>query len=177
MRILAFDPGYARLGWGAISASERSSQLKLLEYGVIETPAKQEITLRMHELHIGLRKLIQKIKPDCIGMERLYFSKNQKSAAGVYQAQGLILAAAGESKSSVWELEPRRIKYALSGSGKASKEQLMQIICRILGQTKAIWPDDAADALACAIAAYFQFRSAKLAPSLNMLYSPPPPPP
>ena len=162
MQILAFDPGYARLGWGAVSATEGSTQLKLLEYGVIETPAGQESSLRMRELYLRVRELIQRIEADCIGMERLYFSKNQKTAAGVYQAQGLILAAAGEAKCSVRELEPPKIKRALTGSGKAGKAQIMQITCRILGQTEPIWPDDAADALACAIATYFQFRSSQL---------------
>lgn len=162
MKILAFDPGYARLGWGAISASKNSSRLQLLDYGLLESSAKKEKSLRMRELYVSLQELIQKIKADCISMEGLYFSKNQKTAAGVYQAQGLILAAAGEAKRSVWELEPRKIKRALTGSGNASKEQLMRVACRILGQTKMIWPDDAADALACAIAAYFQFRSKEL---------------
>ena len=159
MQILAFDPGYARLGWGALSVSEGSEQLKLLDYGLIETSEAEERSLRMYTLQQELRRLVQRIKPACIAMERLYFKKNQKTASGVYQAQGLILAAAGEINGPVLELEPRKIKLALTGSGNASKRQLMEITCRILGQTKAIRPDDAADALACAVAAYFRFRS------------------
>ncbi len=159
MRIMAFDPGYGRMGWACIIQKPEQGQLQYLSCGVLETKAGQAMTLRMAKLLKEIRNIMAKYQPDCFAMERLYFSRNQKTAAGVYQAQGLILAAAGERGASLEELEPKLIKKAVSASGKASKAQLMKICCRILSLEKDIRPDDAADALACAIAAYFRFQS------------------
>ncbi len=160
MQILAFDPGYGRLGWGAVSFPNSLQSVVLLGCGTVETHSKQDMSLRMQTLYGELCSLIEKYQPDCIAMERLYFSRNQKTAVGVYQAQGLILAAAGKAKHCVKELAPKVIKKAITGSGASTKEQLMQITCRILQQDEVIYPDDAADAVACAIASYFYFYSA-----------------
>ncbi len=157
MRILSFDPGYSRLGWGLVHTQGHKNSLELVGYGVIETAAKQPMSLRMCSLYQQITRLINDLKPDHITMERLYFSTNQKTAAGVYQAQGLILAAAGQANYTVEEMEPKRIKRILTNSGNATKQQMMHIVCRILNQPK-ITPDDAADAVAGAIAAYFHLR-------------------
>lgn len=173
MRILAFDPGYARLGWGAINTSSNfsniSSNLSIIGYGTLESSLKDSPSLRMYSLYKQLAELIKKIKPSHLGMERLYFSKNKKTVAGVYQAQGLILALAGKNNCPFVEIEPVKIKKSLTGYGSASKNAVMQMTARLLNQDNIVGYDDASDALACAIASYFHFSSLEKQGDLQIL--------
>ena len=179
VRILAFDPGYGRLGWGAVSNDSNSHKqsafslapntslniikptnaLQLIAYGVLETPSNHAMSSRMHALQKQIGEIVKELQPEYIFMERLHFSKNQTTVAGVYQAQGLILAAAGSIDLDVKELAPTTIKQALTGSGRAAKKQLMLVVCRVLNLSEQIQPDDAADAVAVAIAGWFVLQS------------------
>ena len=153
MRILAFDPGYGRLGWGAIE------NLEFLDCGLIETELKKSMSSRLAELQEKIQKCIYKIQPKMIVMERLYFHKNKKTIAGVYQAQGIILASAGSLNYEVKEINPSSIKRIITGSGKANKEDIVKMLHHIVKQKIQFKQDDTSDALACAIAGHFLIHS------------------
>ena len=153
LSFLGFDPGYGRLGWGVIQNESKRSKFSLVDYGVIETSSEVEMARRIYTIHQESYRLIQRFSPHKLAMERLYFSKNQKTAVGVYQAQGVILSAAAAHAYEVREIDPKVIKRIVTGSGNASKIQVHQILLQILSHTSDIRPDDAADAVAVALAA------------------------
>ncbi len=161
MRILGFDPGYARMGWGAVSSLEGFGieKAKTIGYGTIETPPLQSPSQRMSTLYKESSLLMENVQADVVVMERLYFSKNQRTAAGVFQAQGVILAAAGQRNCFFTELSPTTVKLSLTGSGHADKEQVMTMVCRLLNLASPIQADDASDGLATAVAGLIHVKS------------------
>ncbi len=157
MLVLAFDPGYSRLGWGVVQnrkLPQRSSSIiyETVGYGLIATKTGLPIEVRLKEIYKESCQLIENFNPDYIIIEKLYFSRNRRTAAGVYQAQGVLFAASGSFPCKLIQLEPKRIKKALTGSGQAGKEDIMRMVCRLLNLRYPVTPDDTADALACAIA-------------------------
>ena len=161
MRILGFDPGYARMGWGAISSLEGFGieKAKTIGYGTIETPPLHPPSQRMATLYKESSLLMENVRADVVVMERLYFSKNHRTAAGVFQAQGVILAAAGQRNCFCTELAPTTVKLTVTGFGHANKGQVMTMVCRLLNLVPPIQPDDASDGLATAIAGLIHFKS------------------
>ncbi|MFH1099101.1 MAG: crossover junction endodeoxyribonuclease RuvC [Candidatus Uhrbacteria bacterium] len=148
MIVLGLDPGIARLGYGVI-ASERGSD-RCVAFGVIETP-KGEIGLRLIALRNALRDLFALHQPDRICVERLYFSKNIKTAIVVGEARGVILLACAEAGVPVVEVQPQDVKQAVTGYGAADKKQVQLMVQALLKLPELPTPDDAADALAVAL--------------------------
>jgi crossover junction endodeoxyribonuclease RuvC len=155
MRILAFDPGYGITGWGVVD----EPPLTAVEYGAIETNARDKHEVRLLEIFHTSRELIARFKPSCIVVETLFVSKNAKTAGGVYESRGVILAACAESGTEVIELGPTTIKKTVTGSGQATKQSVHQMVKRLLGISQNIRPDDTADALAGAIAGILAAKS------------------
>ena len=149
-RILGLDPGYGRLGYGCIE--ETKGKLHAVEFGCIETPKGEDHAMRLREVHEQLGDLLQRLKPSVVGVESLFFSKNVKTALAVGEARGVILLTLAQHNLSVAELSPQEVKMAVTGYGKAEKRQVQQMVMKILGLAKPPQPDDAADALALAIA-------------------------
>ncbi|MBX7057078.1 MAG: crossover junction endodeoxyribonuclease RuvC [Leptospirales bacterium] len=161
MKVLAFDPGYGRTGWAVIESCRMQPGFRHCAYGVIETSSALTIGARLAELHEAAYALLSEYLPDHLVMEKLFFGRNLTTAAGVYQAQGVLLALAGSRQLGVLELSPSSIKSAIAGGGRADKAQIQLMVRRLLGIDEAIRPDDAADALAGAIAGFLQLRGAK----------------
>ncbi len=159
MRIIAFDPGYGRTGWGVVEAGQRANEFRALGYGVMETEPALSQSLRLYSLSEQCTRLLAEYDPDHAVMETLYFSQNQTTAAGVYQAQGALLACVGQRGLPLLELSPSTIKSVIAGSGRAGKLEVGRMVERLLGIPGPIRPDDAADALAGAIAGLFHVRS------------------
>lgn len=147
--IVGIDPGTATLGFGAIESS--GNKFKLLEYGVITTPAKQDPGTRLLHIYESLMELFGKVKPDLVAVEKLFFAKNITTAMSVAEARGVVLLAAASSRIKVVEATPLQVKQAITGYGKADKKQMQQMVKTILGLSEVPKPDDAADALAIAI--------------------------
>lgn len=158
MRVLAFDPGYGRTGWGVVERSDRAPGFAACGFGVIETASGQAIALRLAELAAAAAELVARFAPDQLVMETLFFGRNHTTAAGVYQAQGVLLSIAGNRCLPVIELSPNTIKSVITGGGRADKSQVTQMVQRLLGIDTPIRPDDAADALAGAIVGLLQMR-------------------
>jgi len=150
MIILGVDPGLSLTGWGIIAASG-SKTLSLIEYGCIRTKPSIPLTERLKTIHLTLRGLMQKHKPEVMAIEELFFSKEAKTVAAVGQSRGAILLAAALENLPVCEYNPRHVKISLTGYGSADKNQIQQMVKMLLRMSEIPQPDDAADALAMAI--------------------------
>ncbi len=147
--ILGIDPGYAIVGYGAICFS--LNKYKTLAYGAIETEATDLFEKRIEKIYNDMIYIINKLKPDVLSIEKLYFQNNQKTAINVAQARGVILLSARLSSVPIYEYTPLQVKTAVTGYGKAKKQQVMEMTKRLLCLKKMPRLDDTADALAIAI--------------------------
>lgn len=149
MIVLGIDPGYALMGWGVVEAE--GSRMKLINYGCIETKAGVPMQTRLRTLQLGIRDLLNIYKPDDVAFEELFFARNVTTALMVGAARGAAIIAAAEYTSNLYEYTPMQIKQAITGYGKADKKQIQQMVKLLLKLEEIPKPDDAADAIACAI--------------------------
>ncbi len=149
MIILGIDPGYAIIGWGCLRY-ERGHFMPLA-FGAITTSAGMPFVERLERIDAEMSKLLAELKPDAMAIEKLYFKNNQKTAIEVAQARGVILLDAQKYHVPIFEYTPLQVKSAVTGYGKAEKEQVMEMTRRLLRLDKVPKPDDTADALAIAI--------------------------
>lgn len=149
MRILGIDPGTATTGFGVIDYVKKEP--KVVDFGVITTPAKQPLASRLDTIFTEINQLITQHRPDAMAVEHLYFASNVTTAMSVSQARGVALLAAARNDLSVAEYTPLEIKQATTGYGRAEKRQMQEMVKTLLGLTSIPRPDDAADALAIAI--------------------------
>ena len=148
MIIIGIDPGLARVGYGIIEASNGNK--KLLDCGIIETPKGKLEEKRLLEIFQDLKKLINKWNPDYAAVEKFFFYKSSTTIS-VVQARGVIMMTLGESKIPISEYAPAQIKLTITGSGKASKREVLDSVMFHLNLNYAPKPDDSADALAIAL--------------------------
>ena len=149
MIILGIDPGLATLGYGVIETN--SIKHKLIQYGVLTTPAHTEMPQRLRSLYTGMNQLLDIYKPDEVAFEELFFSKNVTTGINVSMARGVALLAVAQRTDKLFEYTPMQIKQAVTGYGKADKHQMQQMVKILLNMKEIAKPDDAADALAVAI--------------------------
>ncbi|MEI8338638.1 crossover junction endodeoxyribonuclease RuvC [bacterium] len=149
MRIIGIDPGTGILGFGVIDYEK--GQSKLVDAGVIRTPANQDNAIRLETIYDELSSIIKETKPDHMSVEKLFFAQNVTTAMAVSQARGVVLLCARQSKLEIFEYTPLQIKQAITGYGRADKKQIQEMVKAILGLKTIPKPDDAADALAAAI--------------------------
>lgn len=144
--IIGIDPGTAITGYGIIQGTT------ILEYGVIRTHTSQPIQQRLVTLYACLSKLLRQYSPAQAGCEKVFFSKNVKTASDVGQARGVIMLALAQHGVAIAELTPPQVKQSVTGYGAATKIQIQRMTQRILQLKHLPKPDDAADALAMALA-------------------------
>lgn len=149
MIILGIDPGIAIVGYGFLEL--KGNSYKVLDYGAITTEAKVPLPERLDAIYEEMNELIERYKPDDIAFEELFFNKNVKTAITVAQARGVEVLAAKESGAGLYEYTPLQVKQAIVGYGRATKNQVQEMVRIILNLEKVPKPDDVADALAVAI--------------------------
>ncbi len=149
MIVLGIDPGTAATGYGIVERN--GSRLRAIDYGCVETRAGVELPQRLLEIHSAVSQLIELHRPALLGVERLFFNRNVQTAFAVGQARGAVLLAAAEHGLPVFEYGPHEVKMAVTGYGRAGKEQVQRMVQVVLGMPALPRPDDAADALAVAI--------------------------
>ena len=149
MTILGIDPGLALLGYGVINSG--NGKVSLIECGTVVTKAETPFPRRLAQIHQNVGELIVKHQPDCIAFEELFFGRNVTTAIQVAQARGAAMAAAFGTGAELFEYTPMQIKQAVVGYGRAEKKQVQEMVRLLLGMDQIIRPDDAADAVACAI--------------------------
>jgi crossover junction endodeoxyribonuclease RuvC len=149
MLALGIDPGTAICGYGLVEM--QGSRLKAVKYGAVLTSPKSRAEDRLLKIYNELDALINEYKPDVMGVEQLFFNRNVTTAIPVGQARGVILLAAAKNKLELVERTPLQVKQSVVGYGKATKEQVIYMVQKILHLPAAPHPDDVADALAVAI--------------------------
>ena len=149
MRVLGIDPGLATMGWGVIESDGYRD--RLIQYGALETYPRDTFPTRLGSLYTGVKGLLNTFKPDEIAFEELFFSKNITTGIQVAGARGVALAACQDYTDKLYEYTPMQIKQAVVGYGGADKHQVQMMVRMLLGIREVPRPDDAADAVACAI--------------------------
>ena len=147
--VLGIDPGYALMGWGVVESE--GSRMRLINYGCVETKAGVPMQTRLRTLQLGVRDLLRIYRPDDVAFEELFFARNVTTALMVGAARGAAIIAAAEYTENLYEYTPMQIKQAVTGYGKADKKQVQQMVRLLLKMDTVPKPDDAADAIACAI--------------------------
>ena len=149
MRILGIDPGYAIVGYGFVDY--HAGKLTPVDYGAITTPAGMEFGQRLEIIFRQMNLMLDHMKPDAMGIEKLFFTNNQKTGIDVAQARGVIMLAGSMHNVPIFEYTPLQVKQGVVGYGLAEKKQVMEMTKKLLKLKEAPKPDDTADALAVAI--------------------------
>jgi crossover junction endodeoxyribonuclease RuvC len=147
MKVMGVDPGLTRAGFAVVE--QTGGKLRSLEFGTIR--GSGEIPDQLAALRSRLAEAIETHRPDEMAVERLFVTRNQRTAVRVGQASGIALLAAAEAGIPVVEYGPLQVKQAVVGVGSATKDQVSFMVRRILGLTERPETADAADALALAI--------------------------
>jgi len=149
MIVLGIDPGTANTGYGVVE--RRGSRLLALDGGVITTRPEAPAQIRLANIHRRVCELLDEHKVSVLSMEDVYFGRNVSSAFAVGQARGVVMLAAGQRRLPCVSYTPQQIKYAVCGSGRADKDQVMRMVQMLLSLESPPRPDHASDALAIAI--------------------------
>lgn len=149
MRVLGIDPGLAIVGYGIIDFD--GNRYKVVDYGVITTPAKTSYAKRIKQIYDAMELLIDEYNVDEVAIEELFFNQNTKTAIDVAQARGAIVLSVMNKEKKLFEYTPLQVKQSVCGYGRADKKQIQDMVQRILSLKNIPKPDDAADALAIAI--------------------------
>ena len=148
--LLGIDPGTAVTGFGVVAVDERR-RAELVQCGVIRTPAKAPLAVRLMEIHEGVGALIDEFAPAAVCVESTFYGKNVRSALTLGQARGAIIVAAALRAVEIVEYAPREIKKAVVGTGAATKDQVAYMVRRHLRLRSDPKPSDAADGIAAAL--------------------------
>ncbi len=146
MRVLSIDPGFGRLGIAVIE--KRLGKERILYSNCLKTSAKESFHQRLLIIGKGVKKLIKKYRPEHIAIEKLFFNTNQKTAFQVSEIRGMIIYIALGNKIPVFEYTPLQIKVAVTGYGRSNKEQVTEMLKKIIAIEKSIETDDEFDAIA-----------------------------
>lgn len=147
-RILGIDPGTLRTGFGVVES--RGSSYVHLHSGVIAPGRKDVLPAKLHRIYTGLREVIDSLAPHAVAVEQIFTHRNARSALLLGHARGIALLAAAECGLPIFEYAPAVVKKAVTGYGRADKQQVMQMVSMLLGLAAPL-AEDASDALAVAI--------------------------
>ena len=150
MRILGIDPGLTRCGIGIVDRSG-TRDVTLVHVEVVRTPAAEEPYTRLLAVADRVEAVIEELRPDSVAVERVFAQANVRSIMGTAQAAGVAMVSAARAGLPLGMHTPSEVKAAVTGSGRADKKQVQEMVRRILHLDAAPRPADAADALAVAI--------------------------
>ena len=149
MRVMGVDPGSRVAGYGIVERI--GNRLKALDYGVVKARAADPVPRRLRAIFEGMRSVIAEHRPDVVSIEEVFYGKNVASALRMGEGRGVAILAAALDDVEVVEYAPSVVKKAVVGRGRASKEQVQEMVRIILGLAQTPAPDHAADALALAV--------------------------
>jgi crossover junction endodeoxyribonuclease RuvC len=149
MFVLGIDPGLTRTGYGIIETSGRSE--RAVAAGVIRTDPDRPTGERFVELARDLRDVVGEFRPTAAAIEQVFVNNNRQTAMSVARASGIALLVLSEAGLETAEYTPSAVKMALTGSGRADKQQMQRVVAMRLGLPSVPEPADAADALAIAL--------------------------
>ena len=149
MRVLGLDPGSRYTGWGILDRS--GSRLEPVAHGRIALPQKKPLSVRFGILGREIASLLERWNPETAALESLFHGVNTRSLIVLAQARGALLGTLGAARIEVVEYSPTEIKSAVTGNGRADKEQVARMVAMILGLRDVRMSPDESDALAVAI--------------------------
>lgn len=149
MIILGIDPGFGRLGYGIIEY--KFNKFRVIEYGCITTPPKEELSKRLIKIDNDLQSIISRYNIEVAAIEELFFNTNTRTAIHVAEARGVVLCTLEKNNIKIAEYTPLEVKQALVGYGRADKLQIKQMVKEFLKLESMPKLDDTTDALAIAI--------------------------
>lgn len=152
--ILGIDPGTAVMGYGIINQSQQ--QLHAVQYGIVQLHRYTTHALKLKQIFARITQLINTFNPDEVALEAPFYGKNVQSMLKLGRAQGVVMAAALTKDIPIIEYAPRKIKYAVTGYGHASKEQIARMLVSLLKLPTLPELYDASDALAVAVCHAYQ---------------------
>ncbi|MCA9018330.1 MAG: crossover junction endodeoxyribonuclease RuvC [Planctomycetaceae bacterium] len=156
-RLLGIDPGLNRTGYALLEYSLKGPVLR--EGGIIRSTQESNLASRVHEIGSGIREVIEEFRPDIMVIEQVFTTPRfPKSSIIMAHARGAILYAAHDAGVPVVHYTPTQIKRLITGSGRASKEQMQHAIKTELGLKTILEPNDVADAFAAALCHYHTIR-------------------
>lgn len=163
--IIGIDPGTNVMGYGVLGI--KGKKPLLIAMGVIKLSKFESHYLRLKRIHERVAGLIEQYMPDEMAIEAPFFGKNVQSMLKLGRAQGVAMSAALERDIPITEYEPRKIKMAITGNGAASKEQVQEMLRRILDiPREQLLPElDATDALAASLCHFYALQKPASAPS------------
>ncbi|WP_296667771.1 crossover junction endodeoxyribonuclease RuvC [Demequina sp.] len=151
MRILGVDPGLTRCGLGVVDSGSART-VTLVDVRVATSPASDDTPARLAQISAVLESVLDQHRPAAVAMERIFARSNVSTIMGTAQVSGIIMLAAERRGLPLVLYTPSEVKAAVTGEGRAGKEQVTFMVQRILGLAEPPRPADAADALAIAIA-------------------------
>lgn len=157
MRVLGIDPGYDRLGLAIVE--KNSGQDKLIFSTCLVAPKNKTFESRLVKIGTEINELINQWQPDTLAIEKLFLTKNQKTASRVSEVRGMVIYLAASHGLTVYEYTPMEIKLAIAGYGKASKEQVINMVTMITGMKGSKKHDDEYDAIATGLTCLARERS------------------
>jgi crossover junction endodeoxyribonuclease RuvC len=162
-RYLGIDPGLNCTGYAVLERGSRGPVLR--EGGVIRSTQKLSLSQRVLEIGQGVREVLEQYQPAVMAIEQVFSTvQYPKTALLMAHARGAILFAAAERNAQVVHYTARQIKRLLTGSGKASKDQVQHAIRNELHLKDLLEPNDVADAAAVALCHYYMSQRANPAP-------------
>lgn len=153
-RILGIDPGTNLLGFAVIEVE--GEHIEVLEIGVLHLKDKEEHTEKLKEIFLEIQAIIERYLPGELAIEAPFFGKNVQSMLKLGRAQGVAMAAGMTMGLKITEYSPKKVKQSVTGNGNASKEQVAEMLCRMLPISIGKFPLDATDALSVAVCHHYQ---------------------
>ncbi len=150
MRVLGLDPGLTRCGIGVVDGGAGRT-VSCVAVDVVRTPSDLPVERRLRLIGDVVEQWIEQHRPDVVAIERVFSQNNVRTVMGTAQASGVIALLAARAGLPVAFHTPSEVKAAVTGEGRAGKEQVISMVTRLLGLATAPRPADAADALALAI--------------------------
>jgi len=157
MKIIAIDPGYERLGIAVIEREQKNKEV-LIYSECFKTDKKLPHPERLNLVGKRIAELILKYKPEFLATEKLFFSKNTKTAMQVAETRGIIINEAMQHNLKVREFHPAEIKIAITGHGRSDKKQIIDMLPRLINIKTKISYDDEYDAIACGLTFFAHYR-------------------
>ncbi len=149
MRILAFDPGYERLG---VAVLEKENGKEILHYSAcIQTSAKLDFPTRLGELGEAVELLIKEWKPKAVALEKVFFTNNSKTAMQIAEVRGMLIYIAATRALAVHQYTPNEVKVAVTGNGRADKSAIALMVPKLVAISRGKRLDDELDAIAVGI--------------------------
>ncbi len=149
MKILGIDPGLGIVGYSVIEYDEEKPVL--LHSGSIQTQKGTRESARLLEIFEDMNTIVEKYKPDCAAIEKLFFFRNRTTVMPVAHARGVILTVLEKFNVPIYEYTPMEVKQVLTGYGRADKKEVEQMVKISLGVDNLPKLDDTVDSIAIAI--------------------------